>query len=529
MPTPFDELNTRDAADLVVIPEGYIDGRAMYDGDMWGEGHSLIGPGRFWIGPRPLTSDAGYVETLTKIKRALISKNVVAEVTNRHVSAILRRPPVWSLDPVRSLADGEQPTHDEQALIDEATGLLDQWWNTRGALAMLQDAAVNVLLGSRAPLRLYVPSGLLIDGSIPDGDLGESMALIYADPVPSPIVAIVAEDASTRQPIGVYLYTVDKVERAEIVFTDGPDTVLKVLSGATDAETFRMDFGGRITMHELKRPALISPQVRQQQMLVNLALTMLGRNVVLGGFLERILLNAQLPGTIERQADGSSRFVPEPLQVGAGTTNVLAGLPVHGDPNDPEKVTSYTTPSVVYRDPVPPDTFIATKAAAYQGILEEVQQLHALISGDAAASGESRKQARADFMSSLADTTTQIEAAGRWLLETLLAMASAFAGQPGRYEGLRAVFTCQIDSGPITAEEQRETRDNVTAGLLSEVTGMARIGVEDTDAEQARIAAQRNEQRAAETTNASAILGRAGILAGEVRTNGAVPVAGVTT
>jgi len=237
----------------------------------------------------------------------------------------------------------------------------------------------------------------------------------------------------------------------------------------------------------------ITPQVRQQQMLLNLALTMLGRNVVLGGFLERILLNAQLPGTMQQQGDGSTRFIPDPLQVGAGTTNVLTGLPIT-DANG--EVTSYATPSVVYRDPVKIETFVETKADAYRGILEEVQQLHALISGDATASGESRKQARSDFVSSLADTTTQVERGGRWLLETLLAMAAAFSGQSGRYQELRAVFSCHIDTGPISGDDMDATRANVQAGLLSEESGMAQIGVEDVDVEQARIASERDARAA---------------------------------
>lgn len=510
MPTPFDNLTPQDAIERVTAPKEYAENRQMYDGDHWGTG------GCFWIGPRPLPSDAGASDTLLKIKKAFISKNVVAEVTNRHVSAVLRHEPAWSLTLRRPLADGEQPTTDEQALMDEADALLTQWWDARKAQAVLQDAAANVLLGGRAPLRLYVPSGLLVEGQIPQGDMGQSLGLIYADPPPSPTSATVAEDADTRAPIGVYVFERAGQELAEVTYLDGADTIIRVLDGS-DTEPFRFDFGSRLPMHELERAPLITPQVRAQQELLNLALTMLGRNVVLGGFLERILLNAQLPGTIERQSDGSSKFVPEPLQVGAGTTNVLAGLPIYGDPNNPEKLTGYTTPSVVYRDPVKPDTFIQTKDAAYRGILEETQQLHALISGDAVASGDSRKEARADFVDSLADTVTQVEQAGRWLLETLLAMASAFSGQAGHFQELRAVFTCQVSTGPILAIDAQAARENVAAGLMSEETGMAEIGIEDTDAEKARIAAERETRRTAETANASAILGRAGILAREVQ------------
>lgn len=503
MAVPFDSYTPKDAKALLTTPTGYLENRQLYDGDHWGKG------GCFWIGPRPLSSDSGASDTLEKIRKALISKNAVAEVVNRHVSAMLRHEPAWSLTVTRPLgtveqtnADGttetvdEQPNEAEQALIAEAEALLTSWWDARGALGVLQDACATLLLAGRAPLRLYVPSGLLEGGQIPDGDMAASLRLIYADPPPDPLCATVAEDAQTRRPIGIYLSREAKQERTEITYVDGDETVLRVLGADGDlAEPFRFAFGGHIPMHELRRAPLITPQVRQQQQLLNLALTMLGRNVVLGGFLERILLNAQLPGSMQQQSDGSTRFVPDPLQVGAGTTNVLTGLPIT-DPITGE-IKGYATPSVVYRDPVPTTTFVETKQDAYRGILEEVQQLHALISGDANASGESRKQARADFLSSLADTTTQIERAGRWLLETLLAMAAAFSGQPGHFAALRAVFSCQIDTGPISSDEIAQVQ-SLTGGqpLLSQESGMARIGVEDVDAEQARIATEADARAA---------------------------------
>lgn len=507
MPTPFDQLSEKDATALLVVPTGYTDNRLMYSGNMWGDN-------RFWIGPRPAATDADAATTLAQIEQALISKNVIAEVVGRHVGGVIGREPDWSFGVERELADNEQPTTEEQALIEEAQALLTAVWDERGLLAMLQDAAATLLLAGRAPLRLYVPSGLLTEeGTIPPGDLAQSIALIYADPAPDPAAATVAEDTKTRRPIGIYTFTDGKEQAIELVYRDGDETINRRVG--QDAG-YRFDFGGRLPMYEMKRPQFVTPQVRQQQVLINLALTMLGRNVVLGGFLERILLNAQLPGTY--QGEGAARrFVPDAFRVGAGTTNVLAGIPIH---NDEGEITGYTTPSVVYRDPVPTTTFVETKDAAYRGILEETQQVHALIAGLFNVSGESRIQARSDFLMSLSDTKTQIEQAGRWLLETYLAMASAFAGQPGRFNDLRATFSCRLDAGPISADAMGATRENVAAGLLSTETGMARIGVEDTAAEQAKIASQKEQAATIEQGNATAILGRAGLLATSARGNG---------
>ena len=291
--------------------------------------------------------------------------------------------------------------------------------------------------------------------------------------------------------------------------------MIRIVGGDADAQRAPLDLGGRLTIYALRRDPLITPQVRQQQRLLNLAKTMLGRNVVLGGFLERIILNAQLPGTIAvDSATGLKTFTPDPLKLGAGTTNVFAGLPITDEGG---RVTGYATPSVIYRDPVPVTTFEETARSAYLGILEETQQLYAAIAGDATASGESRAQARADFTLSLGDTIAQVEQAGRWLIETALALAAAFSGQAGRYEALRATFSCRVDTGPITADEQDQTRQNVAANLLSEESGMERIGVADVDAEKTKIAAQRENAQQARQTNATAILGRAGLLAQQVQ------------
>jgi hypothetical protein len=73
-----------------------------------------------------------------------------------------------------------------------------------------------------------------------------------------------------------------------------------------------------------------------------------------------------------------------------------------------------------------------------------------------------------------------------------LAMAAAFSGQPGRFAELRAVFECRIDSGPMSSDDQSQVRENVKAGLMSEETGMSRLGIDDVDAELERIASERN-------------------------------------
>lgn len=466
-----------------LTPDWLASNGAFYAGDHWQEG-------RGWSGPQLTPDNPGYRRMMDEIQRGFVSKNAVAEVVGRAVGGVLGHEPVWALTVRRPLADGEAPTAEEQALIAEAEAALTTWWDNRGAHEQLQEAAATMLWASRAALRLFVPPGLLDEeGRVPAGDLAVSLERIFLEH-PAPTQAAVIRDRSTMREIGLY-YAEEQdldgkpVQAAEISYADGAATVLRALR-AGEFEEVRQNLGGQPLIYEMRRPVLISESVRQLQRLLNLALSMLSRNVVLGGFLERVILGGMPPGTWSKDASGKEMFTPAPMQVGAGSVNYVSGQPIRDEKG---KITGYTSPSVAYRDPVSVQTFRDTRQEAYQGILEECHQLHAAISGDATASGEARRQAMADFLIDLLRSAPQINRAGRWLLETVLAQASIFAGQPGRYAGLRAEFSCRIDLGPISVEELRLLIELVKARLMSRETAMSRAGIEDVAAELARILA----------------------------------------
>lgn len=500
--------------------------KKFYEGDHWQDGAG-------WSGPIPDSNHPLYNDLLLEIQRGFVSKNTVAEVVGRHVSGVAGREPMWAMTLLRPLAEGEEPTAEEQVLIDEAEALLTEWWDSRQIHGIIQDATATCLWAKRGPLRLFVPPGQLRPNPadpagprlIPQADLKTSVMRIYLDH-PEPAQAAVILDRETMRRAGVYLYEKDKQRFAELTYLDeAGNTVIRIVSGGDDpdeapAPVFTLPLGGQLTMHELSRDRLVTDQVVQNQKALNLALTMLSRNVVMAGFLERTYLNAQLPGKMEPDPDhpGQERFVPEAMHVGAGATNFISGIVTGFDQAGNEVI---ATPSVVYRDPVSVTTFRDTKEESYQVILEETQQLHALISGDATASGESRKQARSDFEDSLADTKTQVEDTLRWLLETVLAMAAVFAGQPGRYASLRATASCRVNLGPISADDQRVAAELVKEEIISRETARSRVGIDDVDAEAARIEAeqgaisQRNQQALA-----TAVLNAQRSLAGGGSSNG---------
>ena len=497
----FDTLTLSQATSLIPALPWALAATAYVQGDHWQAGAG-------WVGPWPSDLDTEAQAVRAEIARAFVAQNAIGEVVSRHTSGVIGREPAWGLTVRRPLKPGKAPTRAEQALIDEAEAALTAWWDARMLLTTLQQLTDQLVTTGRATLRLFVPSGMRQDtGRVPPApDLESALGYLFVD---RPLVNAATEvtDPLTQHPGGITRYRAGAtlidptggVDAVELTYTDDAgQTVLRIVRGDTvgDGIGGRWPMQGRLLAHTCTRDPLITESVIQLQRQLNLAHTMSGRNVVQGGFLERLILNGQLPGswvddpTAPIGPDGTRRrFVPAALKVGAGRTNFISGQPIRDQSG---RVTGYTTPSAVYRDPVSTATFEERAQACYRAILGEAKQLHALISGDSTASGASRVQARADFAKSLMTTATQLQALIRWLIEASLSLAAIFAGTPGRYDSLRATATCHLDTGPLSAEERRLLGDEVDAGRLSLETFLALVGHEDVDAEMQRIAAEKD-------------------------------------
>jgi hypothetical protein len=464
-----------------------------YEGDAWQGGDA-------WIGPRPDENDSLEASStvLDEIERGLVSKNTIGEVVNRHRDAVIGNEPDWTLTVRRALDVDEEPTQEEQAIIQEGNAALTEWWDKRSTLSVFQDTTADLLLAKRGVIRLFVPPVIVgSNGRIQKfADLVESLDSIYLHKT-DVFASTVYTDPDSQEKLGVYAYRHQEnldgifVNKWEIQgLNDARQTIIKILDEREETvETEPLSLMKHLAIFEMMRKRFATEQVQQLTALSNMALTMMGRNVIQGGFLERILLNAQLPGDwVDDPANpGRKKFEPRPFIVGAGSTNALSGIPVFGDAQRPTTVTAYANPSVVYRDPVDVKTFNDTIAAAYNALLEEVGQMHVLIAKDANASGESRKQAAAEFIKTLSSTKTQVEAAGRWLLETALAMAAQFIGRPGMFDQFRIQFSCSIDLGPISAEDQNTAAALWEKRVIDRTTAMVRVGIDDPDAEEAKL------------------------------------------
>jgi len=519
MPAVFDALTLKMAQAVVEAhkpDEGATEARDFYEGNHWRDGAG-------WLGQKPPVGTPERDAFMTAVAEGFVSENVTHEVVERHVNGVLGGEPDWGLVPTRPLGVGEDgtpeaPNSQEQALIAEAEAALTVWWDRRKPFLTLQDALTTVLLARRAALRLLVPAGRRdAQGRLVAADLGAALDLLYLD-APDPAACAVVADPDTRREVGIYTYrraasdpaapwrTGLAGDFAEVTFVnDDGTTMLRVLGpdGVVEETVPPLAIGGRLLMHELAREPLITPQVRQLQKALNLDLTQMIRNVNLAGSLERIFLNAQRPGQwIEKEtgnawAEGTSTgtkvFKAEPLPVGAGVSAFLVGPKLYDEGGE---LKGYANPSVSYRDPVSVETFVATRQAVRLAILDQVGQLHAEIAGDATASGESRKQARAEFATTLNRTKTRLDEAGRWLIETALAWAAAISGTPDKYAALRCQFDARVDPGPLTADERNEIIKEFTEGLLDRATAIARLGSDDPDAIIARIDAEQQARDA---------------------------------
>lgn len=492
-----ESLSYTKAQQLLVLLDEHNENKLFLDGDHWQDGNG-------WIGPRPEKDHEKFTEIMKMIEEQFVSRNAIDEVIDRHTTGAIGREPFWRLTPIEELGEDEKLPEELSDLIDEGEALLTEWWNNRAAHAVLQQAVRNVLWSDRGPVRMYVPPGLLLR----DGDdlvatpttWHEAMALIYAE-APDPSAATVIEDTETKRKVGIFFFTRgerDEEQWVELVYQDPDDPDVTIIrqvflnakTSQADATRYEFDYGGRLTMDQVSRPALINTQVRQCQKALNLACTNLPRAVVTSGFLERVLLNAQVPGyweTDPKDPNKRVKFIAQPYLTGAGTTNFVRGI----DWQDEQGRQQITDPDIRWREASEVKPSLDAKRSHYQDILEEVDQAHILLSGEALVSGKSREQARMDFVASVKNTIIHINQLGRWMLETVLAMAEQYMNQPGYFtDKLRADFVCRPDYGPVSADEKRQNADMAKEGLLSIETAMSMNGIDDVDAELIKVHSQ---------------------------------------
>jgi hypothetical protein len=474
--------------------------RKMLAGDHWLEGAG-------WTGPQPTESDKA-AEVLRLIERVFVSRNLIGEVCIRHRDAVAGDEGAWDFTVRRELGvtfgedntpTPEKTTEAEDALITEANAAMTAWWDSSGVWAEIQDAVLNLVAQGRGVIRLYIPREETVeqsDGSfiVPKADLETVIKSIYVVSADPESAGEVRSDERVRQ--GAFFTFKDDLssaDRREYQYVDKKEGVTYIgLETGSEFDSIGYKIGGNLLIFEMVAPMLVSPQVVSQQKNINKYYTMMSRNNDVAGFVERTILNAQMPGAYTKNDKGEEIFVPGRYTAGAGITNFVAPYSYE----NPDGTKSYIPSSIDFRDPVPVTTFTESIASTKHALYDEVKQSHILISGDATASGRSREQATNDFRTSLRPTVTQLEACLRWMLETTLRLASVLAGTPGKFDALRPNVQARIIVTQPSAADIDVDIKLVDKGLMSRENAMTRSGrVQDTAAERVRLRLEAREDR----------------------------------
>lgn len=499
------EREAQDYSSLRRRPASAVTATAFYNSDHWQSSRGFIGQ----LPPSTLKRAA---QITNDIEAGFVSENVVQEVVETHTGGILGREPFWSFLKAETPSN-RQATPDDR---DTETGdTLTPWWNEREGLRELQKAVTTLLLEGGVVRRLFIPRGLLSgNGTYRASNLPDALKVIYFMNHTTDEAGVFVDEL-TQKRLGVYLfkeYEADgksvKAHCAELSFlNDRGETICRVLKDKGEPESYGpYQLGGHLLVYQLDRRALITEQVQSNQRALNLAHTMMMRNVNMAGARERIITNAQPP--LERQRvvtsatePSTEKVVVAPWNTGAGAVNVPMGYPIYDDDG---KVKGYTSPNVTIVEPSSVETFVQTGDHYRQAIYSQCHQRHVLIVDKADTSGRAREVARREFERSLKETKIVVDASGRWQLEAALRLAAQIAGSTSKYLRLRADFNCLIDAGEPDPEKQKVVLELRKPGglnnrpLISDETARNWIGVEDATAELGRIEAEEKTQTAAE-------------------------------
>ena len=493
--------------------------RKFMDGDHWQGGDG-------WKGPRPDPADPEASEVLMRIESTFCSSNTIKEVVERHAGGALGREPVWGFTPRRGLKAGEKPTEEEQGLIDEIEAFITAWWNEKGAHGAFLEALQHALWAARGMVRCFVPSGRLTTWTVTGqdsqgqpvqvpraglklirGDIEGALHNLFIE-APGPEDSTVYTDPATQAKVGITRYfvkadendpTSDDVEFFELVWVDDVSgrTFFRTVSVEDGSDsTIDLDMGGNRTLMMIERAQMITDQVVQNQMAMNVAITLSPENLADATYLERTFLNARMPGYEEEYEDPVThqkrkRWVRENYVTGPGAVNFVKGEEIP----QADGTTTLTTPQLVHKPASNLAPIFEGADFHYTLILKETHQTHILKNEEGRASGKSHEQARVDYNISLNDSKEPSEEVGRQALEAIVAWSEVLAGVPGKYSKvLRAFFECQLDLGPVSQDERSQNRQDVEAGLMDDETAMARAGILDVDKTKAIIATRPDAQ-----------------------------------
>ena len=468
--------------------------------------------GTEWVGP-------GDATTNTTIEKQFAPEDAIGEVL-ANIENAFSNPQLGGTPILETPAT----TESVKARLNELLPILEEWWHTQRMQEHIQNNQRTAAWAGWADLRLWIPHRFLLrnpDNTITVQEatsIEEALNFIHVM-VPQPKWGAIITDKSTMDKIAVFLdveveFAADgkriDFPRAELVYLDpervndkDSETTLRITYANEDKPDVvaELPLGGRLLMAEMSANILITDPVIRTQRQLNLLTTIVTRIGETAAFRERYTTNAKPQGLripyedgdtlkdgafIERDDEGRQwQVIPQPRTLGASTTTELVGLPIADERGDQK---NHSQPGVVIVDPVDPGPYLLAADSVRRRILRMCAQGHLGGVSNAESSGIAYEQARAVFEKDLEKRKTSQEGMLRELLTTALALAENLSGNEGRFTNfLRLTVEQNINAGPRSPDLVRLDLEAYEAGVLSKSTVMTRLGIDDTNAEIARI------------------------------------------
>jgi len=452
----------------------------------------------FWTGPKPEINHPKYQTVMTRLKKAFHQYNIVRKITNHYINALVGKPFHWYL----KNENGETDTE------NEAEKYLQMWWDYNKQVSISQrlgkgkpfaEAVCQMLVrDNRGSINTSTTGNITqdINGGIGTGYLRLYSPKRYANLQPWKKIILHCPSPGSvlveRDPDGI-LY------RATYSYDKGRETYTLLDNGLTqivdEQGTREIDLHGRLPVFELSGDCIVTQDIKDAQNAINKSLTLKGENLNFAGFLERVILNGQMPGkwVNDPAAPGGERFVSDAagMQGGAGKAMYVQGIPI-GDRRNPS---GYTDPSVMYRDPVDVENFLKDFELNLKCAYLAADLGHLLSAGDGSLSAVSRRTLKEDFVTGLGQYAENIQAVISNIFDTVLLLLSYDLQRPDFTQYSTAV-ELKLNLGTPLPEERDQNRQDYQAGLLSWTTAVMGTGeVSDPDAEWALKLREREEMR----------------------------------
>ncbi len=490
--------------------------KSMYSGDMWDKGKG-------YIGPVPVDDDDNAAEIMHNIQRMFTSRNVIEEVVDRQVDALLSKSPDWKIFNKNALktnpkefrkakaprsenlenrvdlapSPSDDTTNDER--IVEAETVLAEVWLRGGLGDALKASLTERLISGKGLLRITI-SKRYDKKKDEIEDLFEAAKYIKIEHVDNGLGKVIDDDGEKLSVIEVINNKTEKV--VEISFVDDDDRTIiasvdkagTLSSNLEPGENETLDeiitklakiaelsnpmfLDGNITADEILGKPFVSDSMLQNNRALNLDLSLAIGVLVEAGYSEMVVTNVALETTEVPDPNNPTKTIKKPvgLKRGAGVVNNLVGEQTVTAEGEVE----FQTPGVTFKEPSQLTPFLQGESLFYRQVLSESKQTHVLLNVESDPSGEARVQSRQDFVKKSQKYKPSLDIHGTWALNAVMHMAASLAGKDGYFDGIECLFDSKIYAGELSAEEQDVVIARYEHGLVARETAMVLLGTED--------------------------------------------------